>query len=76
MARSQNSNVFGLGLAGLAILADIVADLLAVCQGAAEANRGDVNEDVWAAIIWSNEAEALVLGEKFNGTGCHDFLVG
>ena len=72
---SQNSNVFGLRFAGLAILADIVANLLTVGQSAAEADSGDVNEDVWATVVWGDEAEALILCEKFNCTGCHDVLV-
>jgi len=72
---SQNSNVLGFRLAGLAILADIVADLLTVGQSAAEADTRDVNEDVWAAVVWGDEAEPLILCKKFYCTGCHNVLV-
>ncbi|MDQ1194344.1 hypothetical protein QE435_000034 [Rhizobium sp. SORGH_AS 787] len=58
---SQNSNVLSFRFAGLAILANIVAHLLTVGQGAAEADGRDVNEDVWAAVVWGDEAEALIV---------------
>lgn len=71
----QNGDVLSLCLASLAVLANIVADLLSIGQRAAEAYGRDMNEDVWAAVIRSNEAEALILCEKFNCTGCHVVLV-
>jgi hypothetical protein len=35
-------------------------------------NRADVNEDIRAAVIWLDEAEALSRVEPFNCTGSHD----
>lgn len=73
---SDYRDVFGLGFACLAVLAYFVANLLAILQRFAEADRGDVHEDVLTAVIWCDEAEALVLSEEFYSTGCHVCLFG
>jgi hypothetical protein len=57
------TNVFGLGLSGLAILTELVADILAVAQRSV-LNGRDVNEDVLTAVVRRDGAEALVLIEK------------
>lgn len=73
---SDYRNVFGLRFARFAVLAYFVANLLAILQRLAEADRGDVHEDVLTAVIWCDEAETLVLSKEFYSTGRHVFLFG
>src|SRR5579862_1193410 len=60
-------------LAGAAVFLRIEGDLLALGQatqsGALERSR--MNEDVLAAVIRLNEAEAFLVVVKFYGTRCH-----
>lgn len=72
----DDRNVFGLGFACLAVLAYFVANLLAIFQRLAEADRRDMHEDILTAVIWGDEAEALVLSKEFYGTGRHVCLFG
>lgn len=73
---SKNADVLGFRLAGLAVLSQLVADLLAILKRTAKTERRDVNEYVWAAIVRGNEAKALVLGEELYSASCHLVLVG
>jgi len=66
--RSGWPDVLGFGLPGLAILAELVADSLAVADRSA-LNGRDVNEDVLTAVVRRDEAEALVLIEKLYSAG-------
>lgn len=69
--RSERVDVFSLGLAGLAILAEFVADLLAITQSRAISDSRDVHEHVRAAIFRRDKAKALVLIEKLHSAGRH-----
>jgi hypothetical protein len=71
---ADDGYVFRFGLAGLAILADVEADLLAIRKSAATHGR-DVNEYVRSTIVGGDEAEALILSEKFNGASGHDAIL-
>lgn len=73
---SKSTDVLGFRLAGLAVLSQLVADLLAILKRTGKTERRDVNEYVWAATVRGNEAKALVLGEEFYGASCHLVLVG
>ena len=73
---SDYRNVFGLRFARFAVLAYFVANLLAIFQRLAEADRRDMHEDILTAVIWGDEAEALVLSKEFYGTGRHVCLFG
>jgi hypothetical protein len=63
----------GGGLAAAAILDDLVAHLLAFAQiaQAGALDGADMNENVRAAIIGLDEAEAFLTIEPFHGAGSH-----
>lgn len=65
---SEDFYVLSLGLAGLPVLAHVVAELLTSGRGAAEADSRDVNEHIRTAIVRGDESEAFVLGKKLYGT--------
>jgi hypothetical protein len=60
-------------LLALRTLNDVKGNLLAFFEGleAAHVNRGEVREQVFAAIIRSNETETLCVVEPLNCTVCH-----
>ena len=73
-AREQNSGclaeALGCRLAGAAVLLNLEIELLAFHQAGQTGalDGGDVDEDVLAAIVRLNEAEALGAVEPLNGT--------
>ena len=71
----KNNHVLCFRLAGLAVLTDIKADLLAIRQGASEADSRDMDEHIRSTIVRRNKSEALVLREKFDRTSCHHILI-
>ena len=73
---SDYRNVFGLRFARFAVLAYFVANLLAILQRLAVADRRDMHEDILTAVIRGDEAKALVLSKEFYSTGRHVFLFG
>jgi hypothetical protein len=62
-------------LAGAAVLLDLEVDLLAFDQGghASPLDGGDVDENVRAAIVGSDEAVTLGGVEPLDGSSCHFF---
>ena len=71
-ADSDRSNVFCLGFAGLTILADFVADFLALSKRSARLDQaGDMHKNITAAVFRRDEAKTLVMIEKFYCTDCH-----
>jgi hypothetical protein len=76
-SRDQNVSDFleliGGGLAAALVLRDLVAHLLAFTQitQAGALDRADMNENVRAAIIGLDKAEALLTIEPFHGAGSH-----
>ncbi len=65
--------LIGGGLAGALVLGDLVTHLLAFAQitQAGALDRADMNENIRAAIIGLDEAEALLTIEPFHGAGSH-----
>ena len=65
--------LIGGGLAGALVLGDLVAHLLAFAQitQAGALDRADMNENIRAAIIGLDEAEALLTIEPFHGADSH-----
>lgn len=71
-ADSDRSNVFCLGFAGFTILADFVADFLALSERSARLGQaGDMHKNITAATFWRDETETLVRIEKFYRARCH-----
>ena len=70
---SGRTDVLSLGLSGLTILTELVADILAIAQRSA-LDRRDMHKDVRAAIVRRNEAETLVLIEKLYSAIRHELL--
>ncbi len=71
-ADSDRANVFCLGFAGLTILADFVADFLALSERSARLDQaGDMHKNITAAVFRRDEAKTLVLIEKFYRARCH-----
>jgi hypothetical protein len=68
---SEYGDVFGLRFSGLAILADLEADLIAFAQRATGLEGRHVNEDIPAATIRRDESKTLVAVEEFNSTSRH-----
>jgi hypothetical protein len=66
--------VLGSALAAAAVLDDLERDLLAFRDGAhaGTLDSGDVDENVRAAIVGSDEAVALGRVEELHGSGVHD----
>src|SRR3954463_12994427 len=61
------------GLRALVAVLGVVGDPRALCEGA-EPVRVDarvVDEEVLAALVRSDEAEALLVAEPLHGSGCH-----
>jgi len=65
--------LIGGGLAAALVLRDLVAHLLAFAQitQAGALDRADMHENVSAAIIGLDKAEALLTIEPFHGAGSH-----
>ncbi len=63
----------GRGLAGAAVLLNLIADFLAVSEGrqARAFNGGDVDENVLTAIVGLNESKARGAIESLAGSGRH-----
>ncbi len=61
------------GLLALGALHHFEGDLLAFFEGleAAHIDRGEMREQVFAAVIGSNETETLCIVEPLNSTVCH-----
>ena len=61
------------GLLALRALHDVEGNLLAFLQGleAIHVDRGEVREEIFAAIVRSNEAKTFCVIEPFDGTECH-----
>jgi len=76
-SRDQNVSDFleliGGRLAAALVLRDLVAHLLAFAEitQAGALDRADMNENVRAAIIGLDKAEALLTIEPFHGAGSH-----
>src|SRR5690606_24517167 len=80
--RGQRSELQSLGslkvvggvLAAATVSYNVEADLLAINEGthACALNSGDVDENVYAAIIRLNEAKTFGCIEELNGTSSHD----
>jgi len=68
-ARLRFLELIGGGLAAALVLRDLVAHLLALAQitQAGALDRADMNENVRAAIIGLDKAEALLTIEPFHG---------
>lgn len=56
--------VLSLGLAGVSILPQVVADFLAIAQGRATTDGQDGYEYIRTSIVRGDKAEAFVLSEK------------
>jgi len=63
----------GGGLAAPAVLLEFERDLLAFLQAseASALDRGDVDEDVIAALVGLDEAKAFLAVKPFYGSGSH-----
>ena len=75
--KSGSAQIVGGAFARATVLNDVVGDLLAVIQRTQTCalNCGDVNENVRAAVVRLNEAEALGGVEPLYSTSVHnDFL--
>lgn len=65
---SKSTDVLGFRLAGLAVLSQLVADLLAILKRTGKTERRDVNEYVWAATVRGRRASMAPngIGVKFS----------
>jgi len=70
---SHGAQILGGGLAGPAVGDDLEGDLLPFVEGAHAGafNGADMNEDVLAAGVRLNEAEALLVVEPLHGSDIH-----
>ena len=61
------------GLACLSIGDNVESDLLSLVEDthASAFDRADVHEDIFAAIVWLDKAEALLVIEELHGSFCH-----
>ena len=74
LATASGSGALDVGsLLTLGPLHDFEGNLFALLQGleAIHVDRGEVGEQILAAIIWSNEAKTLGIIEPFHSTDCH-----
>jgi len=68
------SDIFGLGSAGLTVLADVVSDLVTILDRSLTAEPADMDKDIRSPGVRGDEAEALVLIKKLYRSCCHVFL--
>jgi hypothetical protein len=75
--RSDDLQIVRRGLACLSIGDNVESDLLPLIEEthASAFDRTDVHEDILAAIIWLNEAEAFLVIEPLHGSFCHIALL-